>query len=588
MADRYWLGIGGTDANDSANWGTASGDMGSAGASVPGASDVAIFDGQGYVKSGNAVDVASNAFTISSHGFNNNDRVWLIPDAGYNLPEPIQERTVYYIVNKSTHTFQLSESSGGSAIDITSEGLPSTSYKAHFVFDANFTANLTIGEVKIIESYAGTVTINAGIKVTISDASNAGGLDLNGELKAGGSNASIEFTGGAKSGYGTFMVKNRQYAKITNPQNLTYTYLGTQNPVTFDDGPYPNVDCQGVAGTAVTFSPEYATPTSTEHEYYDNGKASMYSLTVTGRASNPPLFKPNANTSNEYTDGAKKFKITSDGGFACTIDTFNGGFAEWDFQASSGGFVMPVTGSSTYGTAGSGIFKPQIRKVKLHAETAGHMVTLGQGEKLVCESLEIGDGCVLKGPLFTGTNSAEIHCVKPPKIIGSWNFSQVVPGIYRSPISLPVETRIPNLTPHTAHFRLQTSVSNFAPLSTYSLCPLDTTDFDTANAWTSGGTNYKWTVPRDGKYLVNFGIAIQHTTTSHYQISNLYLNGSGKKKGTFSQAGSGSPSDGTVLLDLNKGDYLQLYAYHNGGSSKSLIGDDTTPGSVFMHIMEIL
>ena len=584
MADRYWLGAAGTDANDSANWGTASGDMGTAGASVPGPADVAIFDGMGYVKSGGAVDVASNAFTISSHGFNNNDRIWLIPGTGYNLPEPLQERTIYHIVNKSTHTFQISESSGGAAVDITSEGLPSTDYKAHYVFDANFTANLTIGEVKILESYAGTVTINAGVKVTISDASNAGGLDLDGELKAGGSNASIEFTGGAKSGYGTFMVKNRQYAKITNPQNLTYTYLGTQTPVTFDDGPYPNVDCQGVAGTAVTFSPEYATPTSTEHEYYDNGKASMYSLTVTGRASNPPLFKPSANTSNEYTDGAKKFKITSDGGFACTIDTFNGGFAEWDFQASSGGFVMPVTGSSTYGTAGSGIFKPQIRKVKLHAETAGHMVTLGQGEKLVCESLEIGDGCVLKGPLFTGTNSAEIHCVKPPKIIGSWNFSQVVPGIYRSPISLPVETRIPNLTPHTAHFRLASSVSGFAAVAAYTLCPLDTTDFDTASAW-SGASDYKWTAPRDGKYLIAYSASIRLISSSHIALAQIQVNGSAKTFGPYAKD-SGWPSVGTILINLSKGDYVQLFAYHNGGSGKEL--DGSALNKTYLSITEVL
>ena len=213
MADRYWLGAAGTDANDSANWGTASGDMGTAGASVPGAADVAIFDGAGYVQSGNTVDVGANAFTISSHGFNNNDRIWFIPSTGYNLPEPLQERTIYHIVNKSTNTFQVSESSGGAPVDITSEGLPTTDFKAVFVFDANFTANLTIGEIKIVNTYAGTVTINTGVKVTVSDGSNAGGLDLDGELKGGGANASIEFTGGAKSGYGTFMVKNRQYAK---------------------------------------------------------------------------------------------------------------------------------------------------------------------------------------------------------------------------------------------------------------------------------------------------------------------------------------------------------------------------------------
>ena len=47
-------------------------------------------------------------------------------------------------------------------------------------------------------------------------------------------------------------------------------------------------------------------------------------------------------------------------------------------------------------------------------------------------------------------------------------------------------------------------------------------------------------------------------------------------------------SNGTLLLELVKGDYLQLFCYHNGGSGKNLIGNATSPNQTFLSIMEVL
>jgi hypothetical protein len=58
-------------------------------------------------------------FTDDSHGLQNNDRVEFSADT---LPGGISAETNYYVVNKADNTFEVSESLGGSAIDVTSVG----------------------------------------------------------------------------------------------------------------------------------------------------------------------------------------------------------------------------------------------------------------------------------------------------------------------------------------------------------------------------------------------------------------------------------------------------------------------------------
>lgn len=581
MTTYYWLGVVDTDGAVPDNWATTSGDMSTNGHGVnPGASgnDKAVFDGALTIGlhsfSESDIDFATNRVTISSHGYNTNDQLWMMSDGAVaHYPAAFTERQLLYAIRVDANTLSFASTSGGSVLLLS--GMQG-SFKIRRYLPCTLAAGQTFTEVEVKSTMAGEVTFPGSGTVTIKN-----GLTNEGTIIGGGANAVVDFTLTAASGYGTTMVKNGYWAKITNPQHLTFNYKGTQNPVTFDDGPYPNVVLIGATGTAVNFRPSYGTPTSTTFKDYDDGKTTFYSFTATGRTTNPITFQPPVSTT-ETDDGVKKFKITSDAGFACTVPLFDAGYSEWDFQASSGGFALPATGSASYSPT-NGYLTSKIRKMKAHASTAGHKVTLGEGDILTCESLEIEDGCVLKGPAYNSTYSAEIQSVKAPVIKGSWNFAQVSPGVYRSPLSLLPQQ---NETPHTAHMRLQTSVSGFAS-GAYTLCPLDTTDYDTASAWT-GSSTYKWTVPRDGKYLVNFSISIRYTTTSHVAIANVYVNGSSKQKSIFTYAGSGAPAPGTVLLDLNKGDYIQLYGYHNGGSGKNLVGDAVVAGLTFLQISEVL
>jgi hypothetical protein len=587
MTTYYWLGVAGTDASVPDNWGTTSGDMSTNGHGVnPGASgnDKVVFDGAltvGLHSFGDSViDVTNDQVVISSHGYSTNDQLWIMSDgADADYPSTFTERQLLYAIAVDANTLKFAATSGGSALAL--DGMTG-SFKTRRYLPATFAAGQTFTEVEVKSTMAGEVTFPGSGTVTIKN-----GLTNEGTIIGGAANAVVDFTLLAASGYGTTMVKNGYWAKITNPQHLTFNYKGTQNPITFDDGPHPNVVLIGATGTAVNFRPQYGTPTSTTFKDYDDGKTTFYSFTATGRTSNAITFQPAA-TTTETDDGAKKFKITSDGGFACTVPLFDAGYSEWDFQASNSGFALPATGSASYSPT-NGYLTSKIRKMKAHASTAGHKVTLGEGDILTCESLEIEDGCVLKGPAYASTYSAEIQSVKAPVIKGSWNFAQVAPGVYRSPLAL-----LPNQneTPHIAHISLSSSVTGFAS-GAYTIAPLDTADVDTASAWDN--TNKCWVVPRDGKYLVAYSIGIRYITSSHLAIANLYKQSGGS--GTFSGStvsratygrDSGEPSGGTILLNCAANDRIALYAYHNGGSGKNLQGDAVTEGLTFLSIMEVL
>jgi hypothetical protein len=64
-------------------------------------------------------DPTANAFTAIAHGFNNDDRVVFVGDTP---PSPLVEGTEYFVVNKTTDTFQVATTQGGSVVDITTAG----------------------------------------------------------------------------------------------------------------------------------------------------------------------------------------------------------------------------------------------------------------------------------------------------------------------------------------------------------------------------------------------------------------------------------------------------------------------------------
>ena len=92
---------------------------------------------------GTGVSVSANSgtdtFTASSHGLSNNQVLYFVT-AG-SLPGNVSAATKYYVVNAATNTFQISTTSGGSVLDISSNG-SGTQFCTTFVCDARGTSFL--------------------------------------------------------------------------------------------------------------------------------------------------------------------------------------------------------------------------------------------------------------------------------------------------------------------------------------------------------------------------------------------------------------------------------------------------------------
>jgi len=63
-----------------------------------------------------------DTFTCASHGWANATALSFKVSAGGSLPTPIQVDTVYYVVSTAANTFKVAAVSGGSAIDLTTDG----------------------------------------------------------------------------------------------------------------------------------------------------------------------------------------------------------------------------------------------------------------------------------------------------------------------------------------------------------------------------------------------------------------------------------------------------------------------------------
>jgi hypothetical protein len=102
--------------------------------------------------------------------------------------------------------------------------------------------------------------------------------------------------------------------------------------------------------------------------------------------------------------------------------------------------------------------------------------------------------------------------------------------------------------------------------------------FDTDNAFTNTAGNYKFTVPsgKAGKYLVSWGMRNDGNTASRLDFR---LNINGAEAHNTENAGTGGSSydtsNGTRLLNLSVGDYLQLALYQSSGGNFNIMAQNT-------------
>lgn len=83
--------------------------------------------------SGNAftADSGTDVFTDTAHGLSDGNRL-ILSNSGGALPSGLSVSTVYFVINKTDNTFQLSATEGGSAIDITTNGTGTHSWHNNF------------------------------------------------------------------------------------------------------------------------------------------------------------------------------------------------------------------------------------------------------------------------------------------------------------------------------------------------------------------------------------------------------------------------------------------------------------------------
>lgn len=284
------------------------------------------------------------------------------------------------------------------------------------IFDAGSTQNcdwdialpstaFSVDEIIVESSFNHTLNLTVNMRVK--------GLFLNGTIAPGAGTKIIFEHGSSPNFFGSYKTYNERFVLIGDSGNatgITFDMIGSSSPVTkFDDGAHPTVNL-----STGRFAPDYVAPTGT------SGKATFDSFTV----ASPTDFSPGGNLSDN--DRLKVFSFTA---FSITSTSIDFGLSTAEFTATSGGFNLPIAGATGM-PAG---FVAYYRKIVLKANTAGHKVLISDNTYISVEEFEIGDGVVLRGPVDNGDQGADIRSIKTPKIRGTWSFSQVSPGIYRSP-----------------------------------------------------------------------------------------------------------------------------------------------------------
>jgi hypothetical protein len=267
----------------------------------------------------------------------------------------------------------------------------------------------SVDEVILDDDFSYSLELDATIRTKA--------LYVGGGTLAAGADGNMKFEhGSSPNEFGSQKSFDERFIMIgdggTIEQNVVFTIGGTVSVNTyFDDGSYPTVIL-----TAGTFSPQYKTPTGT------SGKVSFFDWQIPSASS--PTFAPTGDLTDN--DRLKVFAPTT---FTWSINTMNFGLATVEFLGTSGGIQLPIKGASGYGTDFLAIY----RKVVIKANTAGHRVIMSDNTFLSVEEFEVQDGALFKGAVDDTSQGCEIHCISKPKINGTWSFSQITEGIYRSP-----------------------------------------------------------------------------------------------------------------------------------------------------------
>ena len=142
---------------------------------------------------------------------------------------------------------------------------------------------------------------------------------------------------------------------------------------------------------------------------------------------------------------------------------------------------------------------------------------------------------------------------------------------------------------NTPAFAVQKTTSQSISNSTETKVQHNSTKFDTNSGWDS--SNYRYTIPTTGKYLVTHGVRFQSTSAPRV-ISWVRKNASGNDNINTVEINPNSSGvspglSGSFIFDFTAGDYIEHYVFQNAGSSKDIeTGGNHMP--CFFQAMKVL
>ena len=98
-----------------------------------------------------------DVITQVAHGYSNGDRILIL---GAGVAGGLTAGSVYYVVGKTTDTYQLALTSGGSAIVLTSDSTAMTAQKA-LVDGTDYVIDPELGSIRFLSERTGLITVKA-------------------------------------------------------------------------------------------------------------------------------------------------------------------------------------------------------------------------------------------------------------------------------------------------------------------------------------------------------------------------------------------------------------------------------------------
>lgn len=129
------------------------------------------------------------------------------------------------------------------------------------------------------------------------------------------------------------------------------------------------------------------------------------------------------------------------------------------------------------------------------------------------------------------------------------------------------------------HFKAHRATSYSVPSSTFTKVPLNVVEFDTDGGFDT--TLNRYVVQESGMYNLTANIAYEITSNIYRYILCIYVNNSERARLWDGLSGGDAPGNrnGSVLLNLSAGDYVEMFMWHNVGSTRTEPGG---AGSVFL------